>query len=100
MAEKSKKEAQFFEHETLQDTESVVRFFEAIGQAFREGSLLLQSGEQQMEVVPDGLVKFTLKSSRKGRSVRLSLKMRWEEPPDTVPLYVGSSKPQESDDGT
>jgi amphi-Trp domain-containing protein len=69
-----------FEHESIQDPESVVHYFEALGRGFEAGRLLFCWGKKELVLKPNSLLSFGVKARRKDGEVKVSLKISWKEP--------------------
>jgi len=74
-----------FEMESLQDRETVCKYLEALKEGFIQGVINLSSNEENLSVVPGGLIKFTIKAKKKNGEVKLNLRFRWAdmETPET-----------------
>jgi amphi-Trp domain-containing protein len=68
-----------FFYSSLQDTDSIVRYLEAVCDGLRKGELRLRSGDNDLVVEPGGLIKFKVKVDRKSDRVKLSIKLGWRE---------------------
>ncbi|MGE0710776.1 MAG: amphi-Trp domain-containing protein [Planctomycetota bacterium] len=68
-----------FEHESLQDRESIVRYLEALTAGLREGSLKLSDEQSELELQPQGLLTLTVRASRKRNRSRLDLRVSWKD---------------------
>jgi len=68
-----------FEMESLQDRETVCNYLEALKEGFSQGVINLSSNEENMSVVPGGLIKFTIKARKKKGEVKLDLRFRWAD---------------------
>jgi amphi-Trp domain-containing protein len=69
-----------FDHESLQDTESIGKYLEALAAGFRSGTLQFSSGKKAIRLKPTGLLELSLKVKRKSGDARLSLSVAWKEP--------------------
>lgn len=90
-------EANEFKHESLQDSQSIVRYLRAICDGFEKGQLNLANGGDGMSLEPSGLLKLDLKAKRKDGRIKLSLKISWKEAeelpePDEHPLRIEPKK--------
>lgn len=84
-----------FEHESLQDCESIVKYLQAISEGLQNRHLVLANGESPIELRPNGLLKFDLKARRKDGRMKLSFKISWKEEKqhkegDSAPLIINS----------
>jgi amphi-Trp domain-containing protein len=71
-----------FEHESLQDRESIVKYLEALQKGFLNGSLLFCNGKKELVLRPRGMLNFTVKARKKGGRVRVAFEVDWKEPTD------------------
>ena len=69
-----------FEHESIQDTGSIVKYLEALTEGFRSGTLQFSSGKKAIRLRPEGLLELSLKAKRKSGQARLHLEVAWKEP--------------------
>jgi amphi-Trp domain-containing protein len=70
-----------FKFESLQDGESIVRYLQALADGFATGELQLSTGEHQLQLHPQGLLRFRLQAKRGKEQGRLVLKVSWREIP-------------------
>lgn len=69
-----------FKYESLEDRASVVKYFSVLGDGLARGALSFKSGVNQLSVTPKGLIRFHLRTKRRGDRVKLELKLSWKEP--------------------
>jgi amphi-Trp domain-containing protein len=86
-----------FDHESLQDTESIGKYLEALAAGFRSGTLQFSSGKKAIRLAPTGLLELSLKVKRKSGEARLHLNVAWKEPKkqkktDEPPLKIQTGK--------
>jgi amphi-Trp domain-containing protein len=86
-----------FDHESLQDTESIGKYLEALAAGFRTGALQFSSGKKAIRLRPSGLLELSLKVKRKSGHARLHLNVAWREPKkekksDEPPLKIQTGK--------
>jgi amphi-Trp domain-containing protein len=68
-----------FEYESLQDSESIAKYLEALKKGFTSGQLLFCSGKQEMLLNPQGLLKFVVHAKRRDGQVKVDLQIAWKE---------------------
>ncbi len=68
-----------FAHESLQDTETIGKYLEALAQGFRTGHLEFTSGKKDIELEPHGLLELAVRAKRKDGSARISIDVQWKE---------------------
>lgn len=79
------KQTDEFEHESIQDVASIVKYLEAITQGFQTGRLLFCAGKKELVLKPQGTLKFAVQAKRKGDRVKFSLNVGWNESlPDAI----------------
>jgi amphi-Trp domain-containing protein len=76
----SSKSSGEFAHDSLQDTESIGKYLEALAQGFTSGTLEFSSGKKAIQLRPSGLLELSLKARRKDGEARLSIEVAWKEP--------------------
>jgi amphi-Trp domain-containing protein len=86
-----------FDHESLQDTESIGKYLEALAAGFRSGTLQFSSGKKAIRLKPNGLLELSLKVKRKSGDSRIHLNVSWKEPKkrkesDEPPLKIQTGK--------
>ena len=68
-----------FEHESLQDADSIAQYLGALIEGFRNGRISLSSDSDELVLTPDPLMQFSVKARKKGNKNKLSLKIQWKE---------------------
>ena len=68
-----------FEHESLQDSETIGKYFEALQQGFRRGHLQFASGGKELVLHPQELLEFMVKAKRKNGRVKITIEVAWKE---------------------
>ncbi len=68
-----------FEHESLQDRESIVRYLNALSQGIASGQLTLGTREENLVLHPGGLLKLSVKARGKADRTKLVFKISWKE---------------------
>ncbi|MEZ4450113.1 MAG: amphi-Trp domain-containing protein [Nannocystaceae bacterium] len=79
-----------FRHESLEDRHSIAKYLTALAEAFSNGNLTVGHHGQRIALEPRGLLKFDVKASRKRGSVRVSLKLHWQEDEEERDPSVGT----------
>jgi len=70
---------QDFQYESLQDTETIVKYLTALTEGFQSSQLVLSSNGKKIQLNPQGLLKLEVKARRKGARIKMSLKLDWHE---------------------
>ncbi len=68
-----------FKHESLQDRDSIVQYFNALSEGFSKGRLAFANKEKQIIFEPKGLLRLDVKARRKNEKIKFSLKVSWKE---------------------
>lgn len=68
-----------FAHESLQDTETIGKYLEALAQGFRTGKLEFASGKKDIALEPAGLLELAVRVKRKDGAARITLDVQWKE---------------------
>jgi len=67
-----------FTHESLQDRESIVKYFSALGEGLGRGKLLLICNGEQLTLEPGLMMKFEISAKQKRNRSQVVLKMSWK----------------------
>jgi len=93
-----------FKHESLQDSESIVRYLTALADGFRQGALSFTSEDQRLELKPGGLVNLEVEAKKKAGNIKMAIKLRWTEdeegrdtPAANLVIGSGDAEPQDGD---
>ncbi len=68
-----------FEYESIQDNETVGNYLESFVKGFRRGKINLKTDENTIELEPNNLLQFTVKSEKKGNESRIAIKVSWSD---------------------
>ena len=68
-----------FEFESLQDTQSIKTFLEAITEGMSTGKIMFSSTEESIEMVPKGLLHFAIKARKKNNENKITMKIAWKD---------------------
>ncbi len=72
-----------FKHESLQDTESILEYLDALRSGFESGQIVFSTKSNEVILEPKGLIQFDLEAKRKGDRRKLILKFNWKEAADS-----------------
>lgn len=67
-----------FEHESLQDAETVAEYLNTIISGVRTGKLTLSNNEGDIELRPKGLIRFIVRATERSDRHRITLKLTWK----------------------
>ena len=68
-----------FKHESIEDSETIVNYLNALREGFENGALLFCSDDRRLVLKPHGLINLDVETKRKGHEVKLNLKFKWVE---------------------
>lgn len=68
-----------FDHESLEDAESIAKYLDALKESLLAGKLHLESDDGELRLQPRGLLGWEVRAKKKGGEVRLRLKLSWRE---------------------
>lgn len=68
-----------FKHESLQDCDSITKYFNALSEGFCGGTLSLSTDSKRLLLKPHGLIRLEVEAKRKEGQVKLTLQFRWNE---------------------
>lgn len=84
-----------FEHDSLQDLNTIVRYLNAITEGVKNGKLELRGRESEINLEPHGLVRLELRASERPDRARLDFRLTWKPKPaiedGMEPLEISSS---------
>ncbi len=84
-----------FKHESIQDTESIVSYLQALCEGFQNKRLVLSSDEEQIVLEPQGLLKLAVRVKRKSGQNKFSFSLDWTESPEeekVAPLRIETAE--------
>lgn len=90
-----------FEHESLEDQESIIKYLETIIDGFKSGKLTFGNNKKSVDLSPQGLLKLKINVSSNEKKVKLGLNMEWKEKVDKDncgDLIVNADKTGDSKD--
>ncbi len=79
-----------FRHESIQDTESIIKYLTTFSEGFQKGEIEFRSGTDEIIIRPTGLIQMEIKAKNRDRKSKLSIKFSWKE----APVVHGNSKLQ------
>jgi len=68
-----------FKHESIQDTELIIKYLKALTEGFQNGKLLFGTRQKKFILEPNGLLRMGVSAKRKDRKVKINLKVSWTE---------------------
>lgn len=70
-------------HESYQDSDTIQAYLESILDGLKKGTLKIASGEDELELIPNGLLQLQVSASARKSKQQLSMKISWT--PDNAP---------------
>jgi len=77
----SKNSEKNFQHESIEDRDSVIKYLEMLSDGFRKGAIEFSSGRDTITLVPSSLVHIEIKVKNQQQKSKLSLKISWKGQP-------------------
>lgn len=68
-----------FKHESLQDSQTIAKYLDALKEAFNTGVLEFSDDRGRLQLQPSGLLGFEIDAKKKGGQVKVKLKFTWRE---------------------
>lgn len=86
-----------FKHESIQDTELIIKYLNALKEGFENGKLIFGTKQKKFILEPNGLLRLGISAKRKGRKVKIALKASWTEGKEgkdlnSEPLEINAGK--------
>jgi amphi-Trp domain-containing protein len=82
-----------FEHESVQDRQSIVKYLRVLAEGFERGLLSFSDKNGDLKLEPKGLIGFEVRASKKNERTRVTLNFRWRhvsksEDSEAGPLFI------------
>ncbi|MCG3138924.1 MAG: hypothetical protein HJJLKODD_02795 [Phycisphaerae bacterium] len=90
--------AREFQHDSFQDRETIVHYLSALGEAFRQGQLVLSSQGEDFLIDAPGLMRFTVRARQRGDRAQMVLKFSWKNRIKNDDFRVGPISPRREDE--
>ncbi|MBU2551412.1 MAG: amphi-Trp domain-containing protein [Proteobacteria bacterium] len=68
-----------FKHESIEDTDTIIKYLTALKEGFENGSLLFSSEDRKLILKPYGLINLEIEAKRKAEEIKLTLKLKWSD---------------------
>jgi amphi-Trp domain-containing protein len=68
-----------FNHESLQDTDSIADLLKALTNGISKGKVTLEDGDGQMVLEPKDLLRVRLTADRDDERCRITLRLSWQD---------------------
>ena len=76
------KKTEYFEHESLQDTDTVVGYLEALIEGLKAGKIEISDEEETQVLSPNHLTMMNIKSRKTKKEQSLRIRLRWTQHED------------------
>ena len=70
---------QAFEHESVQDNQTVSQYLKALIEGFEGGKIVFTSEKRHLVLQPNNLLEFSIKAKKKGQKNKIALKFSWKD---------------------
>jgi len=74
-----------FRHESLQDGDSIKELLQAITEGIGKGQLSFSDDNDEILLLPKGLLHFKLRASKEGGTNNVRFSLQWRDDTDTAP---------------
>lgn len=81
-----------FDHESLQDRDSLAQYLQIVTQGFQDGRLSVSSRDEDIALEPRGLIRFELRASQRSDRGRLTLRFTWKPNKEETVTSAGDLK--------
>lgn len=92
------KKSEYFEHESLQDRESLVNYLKALTKAIEKGEIILSDDEITQIIQTESMATMMIKARKTKKQQQLKLQFCWANDPDDegddTPLFIRAQKPK------
>ena len=72
---------QDFQHESVEDKESLVKYLQTLSDGFLKGRIEFKSGQDKIILTPRGLIQIELEVKSRNKKSKLSMKFSWKDQP-------------------
>jgi amphi-Trp domain-containing protein len=68
-----------FDHESIQDRQSIKRYFDILIDGFETGRITFTSEKESVQLTPAELIRFSIKTRKKPGKSKLTIKLDWND---------------------
>ena len=68
-----------FEHESIQDNETISSYLESLIEGFKKGKIVLTADNQQIELNPNNILHFDLSAKKKENKSKITIRLSWRQ---------------------
>ena len=92
------KKTPYFEHESLQDKESIIRYLKAITKGLKKGAIKLSDEDEDFVLTPQAFANLKIKATQTKKGQTLNIKVNWssdqDEEVEDAPLFIAPKAPK------
>lgn len=90
------KKDDIFEHESLQDNDSIITYLKAISDGFKKGRIKFSDEDDDLSLTPEKMANLKIRAVKGKKSQELRIKIQWssdqEVDADDTPLFIDAKK--------
>jgi len=94
------KKTPYFEHESLQDKDTIISYLKAITQGFKKGAIKFSDEDENLVLTPQPFANLKIKATQSKKGQTLNIKINWssdqDEDADDTPLFIDPKHPKKS----
>lgn len=68
-----------FAFESIQDCQTIQKYLHALQEGFGNGRIVVNSGDAEITLTPEGFLKFEIGVKKKGDDNKLTIKVSWKD---------------------
>jgi amphi-Trp domain-containing protein len=68
-----------FEYESIQDKQSIRKFFDTLIEGIEKGRIILSAENDQTVLTPAELIRFVIKTKKKTGKSKITIKLSWKD---------------------
>jgi len=72
-------ETERFEHESIQNKQSIQQFFLTLVDGIENGRITLTGEKEQIQLMPTELIRLSIKTKKKTGKSKLTVKLTWKD---------------------
>lgn len=85
-----------FEHESLQDKDSIINYLKAVSDGFKKGRIKFSDEDDELTLTPEKMANLRIRAVQSKKSQELRIKISWSSDQDTdvddTPLFIDAKK--------
>ena len=68
-----------FDHESIQDRQSIRQYLKTLKEGLKNGSLMFASENEKITLTPAEMMRLSVKTKKKDGKSKLSIKLSWDD---------------------